>query len=47
MTGAEILIFGKLALTFGVLLGVPCWELYRLRRERRRRSHRRPNTNSV
>jgi hypothetical protein len=34
MSGAEILILGKLALTFGVLLGLPLWDLHRLRRER-------------
>ncbi|MEJ2602324.1 MAG: hypothetical protein P8172_03395 [Gammaproteobacteria bacterium] len=37
MSGAELMILGKLLLTFGVLLGLPLWELYRLGRERRRR----------
>lgn len=32
MSSAEILIFGKAVLTFGCLLGIPLWELYRLRR---------------
>lgn len=35
MTGGEIMIIGKLLLTFGVLLGLPALELWRLRRERR------------
>jgi len=35
MTGGEIMIIGKLVLTFGVLLGLPALELWRLRRERR------------
>ena len=30
----EMLILGKLFLTFGVLLGIPVWQLYSLRRER-------------
>ncbi len=34
MSGAEIMILGKLILTFGVLLGVPIWELWKLKRER-------------
>lgn len=29
------MIVGKLTLTFGVLLGVPLWELYKLRKEMR------------
>lgn len=32
MTGAELMILGKLALTFGVLLGVPLWQLVSVRR---------------
>lgn len=36
MNSGEILILGKLLLTFGVLLGIPVWELYRLRRDRHR-----------
>jgi hypothetical protein len=36
MDNGEILILGKLLLTFGVLLGIPAWELWRLRRDRRR-----------
>lgn len=34
MEGGELMILGKLALTFGILLGVPLLELYKLRRER-------------
>lgn len=37
MTGGELLIYGKFLLTFGVLLGIPIWELWRLRQERRAR----------
>ena len=37
MTSSEILIFGKLFLTFAVLLGLPLWDLHRLRRDRRSR----------
>lgn len=33
MTGAELLIYGKFLLTFGVLLGLPAWELLRLARD--------------
>jgi hypothetical protein len=36
MSGGEIMILGKLALTFGLLLGLPLWDLYKLRRELRR-----------
>lgn len=36
MTGGEIMILGKLALTFGLLLGLPLWDLYKLRKELRR-----------
>jgi len=36
MSGGEIMIIGKLLLTFGLLLGLPALELWRLRRERRR-----------
>jgi len=32
------MILGKLLLTFGVLLGVPLWQLYVLRKERLSRS---------
>ena len=35
MNNFEILILGKFLLTFGVLLGIPIWQLYALRRERR------------
>lgn len=38
MNAAELMILGKLLLTFGVLLGLPLWELYALRRERLRRA---------
>ena len=34
MGKGELLIIGKLALTFAVLLGIPLWELYSLRRDR-------------
>ncbi|WP_405240077.1 hypothetical protein [Lentisalinibacter orientalis] len=37
MEGRELMILGKLLLTFGVLLGVALWQLYALRRERLRR----------
>lgn len=37
MDGGELLILGKLLLTFGVLLGIPLWQLYALRKERLRR----------
>lgn len=37
MSGAEILILGKLLLTFGFLLGFAAWEVLRLRRDLRRR----------
>lgn len=37
MDDAGIMIVGKLLLTFGVMLGLPLWELYRLRREMERR----------
>jgi len=36
MTSSEVMILGKLALTFGCLIGIPAWELVQLRRERRR-----------
>lgn len=32
MTGGEAMILGKLALTFGVLIGVPLWQLLAVRR---------------
>jgi hypothetical protein len=35
MTDYDIMMLGKLILTFGVLLGIPLVELYRLRRSRR------------
>lgn len=35
MQGGELMILGKLLLTFGVLVGLPLWELYSLRREDR------------
>lgn len=38
MNGAELMILGKLLLTFGVLLGIALWQLYALRRERLRRA---------
>ncbi len=38
MNGAELMILGKLILTFGVLLGIPLWQLFSLRRERLRRA---------
>ena len=37
MDGGELMILGKLLLTFGVLLGIPLWQLYTLRKERLRR----------
>ena len=33
MTGGELLIYGKFLLTFGILLGLPAWELVRLARD--------------
>jgi hypothetical protein len=41
MTGSEILIIGKLALTFGVLLGLPLLDLWLLSRRRRRHGTKR------
>jgi len=38
MEGGELMILGKLLLTFGVLLGVALWQLYVLRKERLSRS---------
>lgn len=35
MTGGEIMILGKLVLTFGLLLGLPIWDLVRMERRRR------------
>lgn len=32
MSDREIMIVGKLILTFGCLLGLPIWELWKLRR---------------
>jgi hypothetical protein len=46
MSGAELLILGKLVLTFGVLLLLPAWELWQLRRERRLLSARPVGTGS-
>jgi hypothetical protein len=40
VSDGELLIIGKLLLTFAVLLGLPAWELYRLRRERRSKRSR-------
>ena len=37
MSKGELLIIGKLTLTFVVLLGIPLWELYGLRKDRLRR----------
>jgi hypothetical protein len=37
VTRPEILMLGKLALTFAVLIGIPAWELYALRKDRLRR----------
>jgi len=34
MTDYEFMILGKLLLTFGCLLGLPLWELWKLRRLR-------------
>jgi hypothetical protein len=34
MTDRELMILGKLTLTFGCLLGLPLWEFWRLKRER-------------
>ena len=39
MSGGEIMIIGKLVLTFGCLLGLPILDLVLLERERRRRRH--------
>jgi hypothetical protein len=36
MDSYSTLMLGKFLLTFGVLLGIPAWELYSLRREARR-----------
>jgi len=33
MSDREIMIVGKLVLTFGCLLGLPIWELWKLRRD--------------
>ena len=35
MTKGELLSLGKLLLTFAVLLGIPLWELYALRKDGR------------
>lgn len=34
MGDREFMILGKLVLTFGCLLGLPLWELWKLRRDR-------------
>jgi hypothetical protein len=34
MSDREFMILGKLVLTFGCLLGLPMWELWKLRRLR-------------
>jgi hypothetical protein len=34
MSDREFMILGKLVLTFGCLLGLPLWELWKLRRDR-------------
>jgi len=34
MSDREFMIVGKLVLTFGCLLGLPLWELWKLRRSR-------------
>lgn len=47
MTSGYILILGKLALTFGVLLGLPLFELWCLRRDRRREPGVRDNADEV
>jgi hypothetical protein len=36
VSGGELMILGKLALTFGMLIGLPLWDLYRLRHDLRR-----------
>lgn len=33
MTDREFMILGKLLLTFGCLLGLPIWELWKLKRD--------------
>jgi len=43
MDSSAILIFGKAALTVLMLLGIPLWELYALRRDRRRGRPRIPD----
>jgi hypothetical protein len=30
--GGELMVLGKLALTFGILLGIPLWEWLKVRR---------------
>lgn len=34
MSDRELMILGKLVLTFGCLLGLPIWELWKLKRDR-------------
>lgn len=33
MSDRDLMILGKLILTFGCLLGIPLWELWKLRRD--------------
>lgn len=38
MDSAQVMIIGKLVLTFGILLGIPLLELWLLSREEQRRN---------
>lgn len=38
MDGGELMILGKLALTFGILLGIPLWQWLAVRRLLRARA---------
>ena len=38
MDGGELMILGKLALTFAILLGIPLWEWLKVRRLLRARA---------
>ena len=40
MDGGELMILGKLALTFAILLGIPLWEWLKVRRLLRERAAR-------
>ena len=40
MSGGELMVYGKLLLTFGGLLGFGAWQLWQLRRLRRQRCRR-------